>query len=150
MKVGDVCNRVVIFVTQDEPVQCAAELMRKHHVGNLVVTEFGDQDKVPVGIITDRDIVLEVVAKGIDSTEITVGDILSQDPPLVANEADDISDALEAMREQGVRRVPVVGSRHELVGVFALDDVLQQIAFQLGTMADIVGSQRRQEAEVRP
>jgi len=149
MKVGDVCNRVVIFVTQDEPVQRAAELMRKYHVGNLVVTEFGDKDKVPVGVITDRDIVLEVVAKGIDPEDITVGDIISQDPPLVAGEEERIPDILEAMREQGVRRVPVVGAKRDLVGVLALDDLLQMIAIQLGTMADIVGSQRLQEAEAR-
>lgn len=149
MKVGDICNRVVIHVTADEPVRRAAELMRKYHVGYLVVTEFGDKDRVPVGTVTDRDIVLESVATGIDPDEVTVGDIMDQDPPLVADESDDLPEILDAMREQGVRRVPVVDERRQLVGVMALDDLLQLLSAQLGAIAEIVGSQRRYESKVR-
>lgn len=149
MNIGEVCNRVVIHVTSDEPVRRAAELMRKYHVGYLVVTEFGDQELVPVGTVTDRDIVLESVAAGIDPDEITVGDIMDQDPPLVADEADELPQLLDAMREQGVRRVPVVDSRRQLVGVLTLDDVLQLLSTQLGAIADVVGNQRRHESKVR-
>lgn len=148
MKIGDVCNRLVIYVTSDEPVSRAAELMRKYHVGNLVVTEFGDADKVPVGMVTDRDIVVEVVAEGVDPDELMVGDIMSQDP-LIASEEDEIQDTLDAMRELGVRRVPVVDARRNLIGIFALDDVLQLMASSLGTVAAIAGSQRRHEAGSR-
>lgn len=149
MKVGEACNRVVIHVNSDEPVRRAAELMRKYHVGCLVVTEYGDEDQVPVGTVTDRDIVLEAVAPGVDADEITVGDIIDPDPPLVADEKDELSDTLDAMRAQGVRRVPVVDARRSLVGILALDDVLQLVSSQLGVLADIVGDQRRQEAKVR-
>lgn len=149
MKVGEVCNRIVIHVTTDEPVRRAAELMRKYHVGFLVVTEFGDQEQVPVGTVTDRDIVLETVAPGIDPDEITVGDIIDQDPPLVADEEDELPQALDAMCEQGVRRIPVVDARRQLVGVLSLDDVLQLLSNQLGAIADVVGAQRRNEAKVR-
>jgi len=149
MNIGEVCNRVVIHVTADEPVRRAAELMRKYHVGYLVVTEFGDRDQVPVGTVTDRDIVLETVAAGIDPDEITVGDIIDQDPPLVANEADEISQVLDTMREQGARRVPVVDERRKLVGVLSLDDVLQLMSVQLSTIADVVSGQRAHESKVR-
>ncbi|HEX2668076.1 MAG TPA: CBS domain-containing protein [Gammaproteobacteria bacterium] len=148
MNIGDVCNRVVIYITADETAQRGAELMRKYHVGNLVVTASGDPDRVPVGIVTDRDIVVEVVAKGVDPNGLTVADIMSQDP-LVASEEDEIQDTLDAMRELGVRRVPVVDRRRNLIGIFALDDVLQLMASNLGTVAAIVGEQRRQEAESR-
>ena len=149
MKVGEVCNRVVVHVTTDEPVTHAAELMRKYHVGCLVVTEFGDDDRVPVGTVTDRDIVLETVAAGVDPDEVTVGDIIDPDPPLVADEGDELPDALDAMRTQGVRRVPVVDAERRLVGILALDDVLQLLSVQLGTLADITSGQRRQETKVR-
>lgn len=149
MNVGEVCNRVVIHVTSDEPVRRAAELMRKYHVGYLVVTEYGDKDQVPVGTVTDRDIVMEAVAPGIDPDDITVGDIMDQDPPLVADESDALPEVLDAMREQGVRRVPVVDAHRSLVGVLSLDDMLQLLSSQLGAIADVVGNQRRTESKVR-
>ena len=148
MKVGDVCNRVVIFVTEDEAVQRATELMRKYHVGTLIVTEFGDEDREPIGVVTDRDVVVEVVAKGIDPEELTVGDIMTENP-LVANEEDDVAEALEAMREQGVRRVPVLDAEGKLVGILALDDLLQVIASCMSDVAAIVGAQRHHESKVR-
>jgi CBS domain-containing protein len=114
-----------------------------------VVTEFGDDDRVPVGTVTDRDIVLETVAAGVDPDEVTVGDIIDPDPPLVADEGDELPDALDAMRTQGVRRVPVVDAERRLVGILALDDVLQLLSVQLGTLADITSGQRRQETKVR-
>src|SRR5579863_4194241 len=144
MKVGDICNRLVIDVTQDKGVRHAAELMRKYHVGYLVVTETGDTEKVPIGVITDRDIVVEVVAKAVVAEELTVEDVMTE-LPLVANESHEISDTLDAMRSKGVRRVPVVDAKHSLIGVLAIDDLLQLLASDIGVMASIVGSQRRQE-----
>jgi len=148
MKVGDVCNRLVIFATEDEAVQRAAELMRKYHVGTLVVTEFGDEDRDPIGIVTDRDVVVEVMAKGIDPEELTVGDIMTENP-LVVREDDDVAATLEAMREQGVRRVPVMDAKGALVGILALDDLLQVISSCMSDVAAIVGAQRHHESKVR-
>ena len=149
MKVGDVCNRVVIHVNADESAQRAAELMRKYHVGYLVVADSGDADRVPIGTVTDRDIVLEAVAPGIAASDITVGDIMDPDPPLVADEMDELADTLDAMRRQGVRRVPVVDARRTLVGVLALDDVLQLLSSELNAIAELASNQRRHEVKVR-
>ncbi len=149
MKVGEACNRLVIHVESDRSARQAAELMRKYHVGFLVVTEPEDEERVPIGTLTDRDVVLETAAVGIDPNDITVGDIMDQDAPLVADEDDDLGDTLEAMRTQGVRRVPVVDARRSLIGVLSLDDVLQLLALQLGAVADVVGLQRRHESKVR-
>lgn len=148
MKVGDICNRLVIDVTQDDDVRHAAELMRKYHVGYLVVTEAGDADKVPIGVITDRDIVVEVVAKAVAAEELTVEDVMTE-LPLVADESHEISDTLDSMRSKGVRRVPVVDAKQSLIGVLAIDDLLQLLASDIGVMASIVGSQRHQECQVR-
>jgi len=148
MKVGNVCSRLVIDVDQDEVVQRAAELMRKYHVGYLVVTESGDVDKVPIGVVTDRDIVVEVVAKAAAPDQLTVADIMTE-LPLVASENDEASDALDTMRSKGVRRVPVVDAKRSLIGVLAIDDLLQWVAADIGNMASIVGTQRHQESKLR-
>lgn len=148
MNVGAVCNRVVICVNRDESARRAAELMRKYHIGALVVTDFGDERNAPVGIVTDRDIVVEVVARDIDVNELTVGDIMSEDP-LIAEEGDSIAGTLDAMHHLGVRRVPVVDKARKLVGILALDDMLPLFASQIGDLAVIVGTQRRSEAKTR-
>ena len=148
MKAGDVCNRLVIDITEDESVQRAAELMRKYHVGMLVVTGYGDTEHAPVGVVTDRDIVVETTAEGIDPEEVTVGDIMC-DEVVMAAESDEVPDVLEMMRKKGVRRLPVVDAKGTLVGILTVDDLLQLCAEDLGAMAAIVGGQRRRESKAR-
>lgn len=148
MKAGDLCNRLVIDITEDESVQRAAELMRKYHVGMLVVTGYGDTEHAPVGVVTDRDIVVEATAEGIDPEEVTVGDIMC-DEVVMAAEDDEVPDVLEMMRKKGVRRLPVVDAKGTLVGILTVDDLLQLCAEDLGAMAAIVGGQRRRESKVR-
>lgn len=148
MKVGEICNRVVATVEAGQTVQQAAELMRRLHIGTLVVTGAQDDEGAAVGILTDRDLVVEVMAKSVDPTSITVGDVMSTEL-LLADEEDDVSETLEAMREQGVRRVPVLDEDGALIGVLALDDVLRLYARDIGTMAGIVGAQRSYESYAR-
>lgn len=145
MNVGDICNRIVIYVKTRDSVQRAAELMRKYHVGDLVVTEEDDGDPIPVGIITDRDIVVEVIAKGIDPASLTVDDIMG-DNLLTISDDSDISDTLDAMLERHVRRVPVVDDKGVLIGILAIDDLLTVFADQLNALAGIAGNQRLHEA----
>ena len=148
MNIGDICNRVVVSIGAEEPVQRAAELMRQYHVGSLVVTAAANGGLEPVGMVTDRDIVVEVVAKGVDPAKLTTGDIMSEEP-LIAREQDDVDEVLEDMRKEGVRRIPVVDGEGVLLGVFALDDLLQMMATQMDLVAGIVGSQRTVESELR-
>lgn len=153
MNVGEICNRIVMYANHTESVQRVAELMRKYHVGNVVITEAradgdGQNDQIPVGIVTDRDIVIEVVAKRIDPETVTAGDIMC-DKLLSAGENSDLSETLEAMRDEGVRRVPVVNEEGVLVGILAIDDMLSVVATQLSAVAGIVGSQRLEESRIR-
>lgn len=144
MNVGDICNRIVIYVKAQDSVRHAAELMRKYHVGDLVVTEEEDDEQIPVGIITDRDIVVEVIAKAIDPADLTVGDIMGEDLLTISDDSD-ISETLDAMLAQHVRRVPVVDDKGVLVGILAIDDLLTVFADQLNALAGIVGTQRLHE-----
>lgn len=148
MNIGDICSRAVVSIGVNGPVRQAAEMMRNYHVGSLVVTEGSDGAQTPVGMLTDRDIVVGIVAKDVDPLTVTVGDIMSPDP-LIAAEEDDVGEILEDMRKQGVRRIPVVDETDKLIGIFALDDLLQMLAVQMDLVAGIVGSQRLEETRLR-
>src|SRR5574340_806594 len=134
MNIGDICSRAVVSIGVNDPVRQAAEMMRNYHVGSLVVTESSDGGLTPVGMLTDRDIVVGIVAKDVDPLTVTVGDIMSPEP-LIAAEDDDVAEILEDMRKQGVRRIPVVDEADKLIGIFALDDLLQLLAVQMDMTA---------------
>lgn len=136
MKVGDLCRRAVISVDNTTDVTSAARRMREQHVGFLIVYKLGDSLRRPIGVLTDRDIVLEVIAAKVDPEELTVDDVMTREP-LIANEADELSEVLQAMRLTGIRRVPVVDARDALVGVLAIDDALDTVT---GLLCDITGS----------
>jgi CBS domain-containing protein len=147
--VGEICNREVVVAMPETPIAEAAKLMRQHHVGTLVVVEEVDGSRrIPVGIVTDRDIVVEIVAPGLDPAVITVGDIAT--PELVtARENEGLLETIEIMRHRGVRRLPIVGAEGELVGIVSVDDILETLAEQLGDLARIVERERAREAASR-
>jgi CBS domain-containing protein len=147
--VGEICNREVVVAMPETPIAEAAKLMRQHHVGTLVVVEEVDGSRrIPVGIVTDRDIVVEIVAPGLDPAVITVGDIAT--PELVtARENEGLLETIEIMRHRGVRRLPIVGVEGELVGIVSVDDILETLAEQLGDLARIVERERAREAASR-
>ncbi len=123
--------------------------MRTHHVGCLVVVEDMAVGRVPEGILTDRDIVTEIIAKGLDPRTLRVGDVMSAEPSVIYT-SDTLADVLASMRRAGVRRLPVVDSKGVLQGIVALDDVLEAIAGQLGAIVDALASARSRELRRRP
>ncbi len=149
MTVGTICNHNVATISPDADITEVAERMRKEHVGDLIVAEFKDARLVPVGIITDRDIVVSVVAKKVDPSTLTARDVMSADL-LTVREDNGVDFALREMRRAGVRRVPVVGSLGELVGVLSINDVIDHLGTQLGHIADIIRFGQKAEAERRP
>ncbi len=108
MALGEICNREVVITDKSASVVEAAQLMRIHHVGDLVVVEERNGRNFPVGIVTDRDIVVEVVAAGVSPEALKVGDVLGPEVATV-RESEGLFDALRYMRDKGVRRMPVVG-----------------------------------------
>ncbi|MFN7085700.1 MAG: CBS domain-containing protein [Burkholderiales bacterium] len=148
MAIGEVCNREVIYATRDTTVQAAARLMRHYHVGSLVVVDEMDGKRIPVGIVTDRDIVIEVDATELDPQVITVGDIMA--PELVTvPESEGILETLEVMRFKGVRRMPVTGSDGGLVGIITTDDLLEVLAEELADLSRIAAKEQAREMQGR-
>lgn len=151
MNVGLLCRRNVVTVRKCDELTAAAKLMREHHVGYLVVIEpdFTGATARPIGVLTDRDIVVAVVAREADPRHLTVGDIMTPNP-VVLELGDTISAAMAEMRRIGVRRLPVIGDSGELVGLLSLDDVLDVLAGELQNIAGAIRNERRIEVDLRP
>lgn len=142
---GEICTRTVVFTDRGMMLDEAARLMRTHHVGSLVVVEErSPKERIVVGMLTDRDIATGVVALDRDAHAFSVGDIMSPDVVTV-REQDSVLDVLAMMRHKKVRRMPVTGSRGELIGLLALDDVLAVVAEQIHALAAAVGAAQRHE-----
>lgn len=137
MSVGEICNREVIVIQRDEPVLEAARLMRTYHVGALIVIDKPNGRAIPVGIVTDRDLVVEVLATELDETVITVGDIMTQEL-FTLKENTATYDAIDFMRRKTVRRLPIVDDAGELVGILTLDDVLEILSEEMLDLAKLV------------
>lgn len=134
MSVGRICIREVDLADPDESVQNAAQRMNARKVGALMVL---DEESRPIGILTDRDLALRVVGKGLDALETTVADVVSQTPHSVL-EHTPIETALAHMRSGPYRRLPVVDSEGKLVGVIALDDILDLLSEELSEIGRLV------------
>ncbi len=144
MLVNEICVLDVASCGRDAGILEAARLMRQHHTGDLIVVDDPDGDRVPVGIVTDRDIVVEVLANGLDLAETKVAEIMSS-KLVIAGAEEDSSDAVERMRLHGVRRLPVVDHAGRLMGIVTLDDMLTLHAAQAAALADIVSKEQRRE-----
>ena len=148
MEVGKLCTAETVCCARDETVQGAAFLMRKHHVGDVIVVDEPDGERSPVGIITDRDIVVSVVALGLDPLGLQVGDIMSDDL-LLADEHDDVGGLIERMHLRGIRRVPVVAEGGRLAGIVSVDDLLGFLAEEMEDLARISPYQQQHERRTR-
>jgi CBS domain-containing protein len=148
MLLKDFCTPDVVCCGPATTAQAAAVLMRQRHIGDLVVVDDMEQDRVPIGIVTDRDIVVEVIAKDLDPAITTVRSIL-RTPVVIAHEHEDVSAALERMRVHGVRRLPVVAASGTLAGVVTLDDILKLISEDVSTLVDIVSREQGREHRSR-
>lgn len=148
MNVGRACSRKPVIVGAGMDIIEAASLMRKHHVGTLIVTRDRDGISTPVGIITDRDIVVEVLPRDMDLHKVKVEEIMTG-CPLTAGEQDDLYDTLEKMWLKGVRRVPVVDEREDLTGVLSTDDVLEVLARELSGVIKLFERERGSEEMFR-
>ena len=149
MTIGEICNREVVLAARDTPVVAAAKLMRQYHVGTVVVFDGTNGDnRIPVGIVTDRDLVVEIVATELDPKTITIGDVMA--PELVtARETEGLSETMEIMRYRGVRRLPIVGGDGQLVGIVSIDDLLEVLAEQMTDLTKIVSREQAHEAQAR-
>lgn len=149
MAIGELCNREVVFVQRETTVLDAARLMRQHHVGDLVVVDDSAGKRLPVGIITDRDIILEIVCMELEASVLTAGDIMGLEL-VTLREGEGVFESIRHMRAKGVRRVPVVDSHGALVGILTLDDLLEILAEEMNELARLISTERKNESKMRP
>lgn len=151
MEVASLCQRNVVTISPLDELITAAAIMRERHVGCLIVVEpaLAGEGRRPVGVLTDRDIVISVVAQQADPRTLRVGDVMTRQPVCVG-EDETVGNALAAMRRTGVRRVPVVDSLGRLAGVLSLDDVLDALSDQLSNVTGSIRNERRIEGALRP
>lgn len=149
MSVGEICNREVIVIQRDATIVEAAKLMRQFHVGAVIVIEKHGGRQIPVGVVTDRDLVVEVVATELDPAVITVGDIMAAEV-FTIKENTASYEAIEFMRRKTIRRLPVVDEAGELTGILTLDDALQLLSEELLDLAKLVRYEQKKETRHRP
>jgi CBS domain-containing protein len=148
MTLKTICNREVLFAQKNDGLVEAAKLMRDYHAGDVVVIEERNGLRYPIGIVTDRDIVVELIAKEVDVNSVTLGDVMCREIT-VAKEDDDVNDTIKIMRQKGIRRLPVVADNGTLVGIVTMDDLIDLIAEQLKDIAELIGKQQKLEKKYR-
>lgn len=149
MTIGEYCNREVTITEQDTSVNEAAILMRHHHVGDLVVVDKQEEKMVPIGIVTDRDLVIEVLAQNVDPDSLSIKDIMSTDLVTV-NENVTLLSVLDIMQKERVRRILVVDELGGLQGILSADDAIELIAEAMNNLTKLVKREMAREQKQRP
>jgi len=149
MPIGEICTREVVICSRAVNMFDAAELMRRYHVGDLVVVDESGGKRIPVGLLTDRDIVTSVIALRLDPATITAGDMINRSI-IVVREDQSVFETIEHMRAHGVRRMPVVDREGALVGIVSLDDLTELLAEELSQLSKLISKEQAQEAKTKP
>ena len=148
MSAGEYCNREIVVVEKSDSVRDAAKLMRERHVGDVVVVEQTAEGAIPQGILTDRDIVIELLAKDVELDSVTVGDIMSTHLVSV-NEETKLLDAINLMRDRSIRRLIVLTETGTLAGLLSVDDVLEIVSEQLTSLTKLIANEIENEQQHR-
>ena len=149
MAIGEYCNREVVVAHPEVSAKEAARLMRKYHVGSLVLVNRTDHGLVPIGVVTDRDLVVELMALDIDNPPSISAGELSCRELVTVNESDDVMAVVETMQRHGVRRLPVVNRQGYLIGIITADDILDVLADALDSVARLGTDQGKLEQRLR-
>lgn len=145
MSVGEFCNRQVVISSRDSDIVQVAKLMRQYHVGDVVIVDDIEADsRIPVGIITDRDLVIELMAKEVALAAVSAEDIMSYELA-TCRQSDGLCDALQRMQSREVRRLVVVDDDGTLVGILTVDDILELLAEEMRGLAKVALGQQARE-----
>lgn len=149
MPIRDYCNMNVICCEADANVAAVAALMRRHHVGDVVVVENNSEGmRLPVGIVTDRDILVESISLDIEAKLFTAGDMMTA-PLITVQEDASLFDAIRLMRNKKIRRLPVLTQAGTLFGIVTADDVINLLSTELSLIAAAMVEQPGREESLR-
>lgn len=139
---------VIVTATTETTAARAAQIMREQHVGSLVVVDAASSSDKPLGIVTDRDLVLSVMAEELDPSVFTVGDVMSAGP-VTANAKAGLLDAVALMRQHKLRRLIIVDDDGRVVGLATLEDVLDALSREFGDLVLALRGARDRERKER-
>lgn len=149
MLIRDYCNMNVICCDADTSIALVAGLMRRHHVGDVIVIEVNSEGlRIPIGIVTDRDILVESIALDIDAKLFTAGDLMTA-PLVTVKEDTSLFDAIKLMRNRKIRRLPVLAQAGNLFGILTSDDIINLLASELSLIAAAMVEQPGREENLR-
>jgi signal-transduction protein with cAMP-binding, CBS, and nucleotidyltransferase domain len=134
--VGQICNRNTVTCASDAEIRNVVALMSERHVGSVILVQEMADGPRPYGIVTDRDLVVRIIAAGVDMDSLTIRDVATMDITVV-QENDGIGEAVHLMHEAGINRLPVVDRRGILIGVISGDDLLLHLAEQVQELASL-------------
>ncbi|HUE99593.1 MAG TPA: CBS domain-containing protein [Anaerolineales bacterium] len=124
-KCNDIMTQNPVYCLSDDMAIKAAELMKTGNIGSVLVVE-DEQTRKLVGIVTDRDLALKIVAEGLDARSTKVEAVMTRDVVTLLPD-DDLQKALDAMAEHQLRRIPVVDSDNKILGIIAQADVATRV-----------------------
>jgi CBS domain-containing protein len=148
MMLKEMCTAGVVCCGLKTTALEAARLMRQKHVGDVVVVDDPEQEGVPLGIVTDRDLIVEVLGNNLDPAKTSVGGLMRK-PIVIAYETEDTSEVIARMRSHGIRRIPVVAHEGQVVGIVTLDDLLRQFVADAGTLVETITKAQANEQHSR-
>lgn len=139
MTIGKFCKHEIVTAAKNTSVFKATQLMKMHNIGNIVVVDESNGG-IPIGIFTDRDVAIRIVADEIDPRVLTIGDAMSQDL-LILKDHQDIQEAVDMMCAKGVRRAPIINQQGKIIGIATVDDLILLLADELGGLAKLIRKQ---------
>ena len=140
----------VAVISKDASIEEAAKVMRDHHVGSVVVVESSPKGGLePVGLLTDRDIVIELISLGISPDEVSVKDIMTPSP-VTASHTASLHEVIQIMQKSKVRRLPIVDAKNLLVGFVSFDDLIENLGKEMANLSQITHAQQQVEKNARP
>lgn len=148
MNIASICQREIVTVAADASLREAAASMREHHIGALVVTDAAAPARV-VGVITDRDLAIDVLALELNANGICVGQLVHGSAISVSGEAS-LQQAAAAMEDGGVRRLLVTGEDARVIGIVSIDDLVDAVAAEVSGLARALRSGIARENAERP
>jgi CBS domain-containing protein len=145
MPIKDFIQTDVVIVAKDASLQEIAKQMKSNKIGAIIVVNHAEQDKTPCGIITDRDIAVKMIADDVAANQLKAEDVMSQDLLLIKSNQG-VQEVINAMKEKGVRRAPVVDENNKLTGIITLDDLIRLLAGELKSLAELINQQLAEPA----